>query len=86
MDLLTIKYTYIHTYIYTEGEPEGKSKGFIWNLQNKLRSTGWLNLLADAMHNFTDGIAIGMYVWMHVCMYVCTKLCAVSRSESIKIC
>ena len=49
----------------TEGEPEVKSKGLLWNLQNKLRSTGWLNLLADAMHNFTDGIAIGSYV----CMY-----------------
>jgi zinc transporter 7 len=31
------------------------SKGFF----GKLAATGWLNLLADSMHNFTDGIAIG---------------------------
>lgn len=26
---------------------------------SKLQSSGWLNLFADSMHNFTDGIAIG---------------------------
>ena len=29
------------------------------NWKDKLSSSGWLNLLADTMHNFTDGIAIG---------------------------
>jgi len=36
-----------------------EGKGFLWSLQNKLRAAGWLNLLADSMHNFTDGIALG---------------------------
>ena len=26
---------------------------------SKLSASGWLNLLADSMHNFTDGIALG---------------------------
>ena len=26
---------------------------------SKLNPSGWLNLLADSMHNFTDGIALG---------------------------
>ena len=34
-------------------------KGLLWRLQNTLRAAGGLNLLADSMHNFTDGIAIG---------------------------
>jgi hypothetical protein len=63
--------TYIHLFfINTEVTTAGKGKGLLWNLQNKLQSTGWLNLLADAMHNFTDGIAIGIFV-LYVCMYVC---------------
>jgi zinc transporter 7 len=28
-------------------------------MQTHLQASGWLNLLADSMHNFTDGIAIG---------------------------
>ena len=28
-------------------------------MQLHLHATGWLNLLADSMHNFTDGIALG---------------------------
>ena len=28
-------------------------------MQTQLHTTGWLNLLADSMHNFTDGIALG---------------------------
>lgn len=27
---------------------------------SRLTASGWLNLLADSMHNFTDGIALGM--------------------------
>lgn len=34
-------------------------KGFFATLKHKLAAAGWLNLLADSMHNFTDGIAIG---------------------------
>ena len=28
-------------------------------MQANLKASGWLNLIADSMHNFTDGIAIG---------------------------
>lgn len=28
-------------------------------MQSQLKASGWLNLFADSMHNFTDGIAIG---------------------------
>jgi zinc transporter 7 len=28
-------------------------------MRTKLLASGWLNLLADSMHNFTDGIALG---------------------------
>lgn len=34
------------------------STGFLPSF-SKLSAAGWLNLLADSMHNFTDGIAIG---------------------------
>ncbi len=30
-----------------------------FSLFSKLTASGWINLLADSMHNFTDGIAIG---------------------------
>ena len=36
----------------------GSSVGFMPSF-SKLSAAGWLNLLADSMHNFTDGIAIG---------------------------
>jgi len=39
-----------------------EARGFLWSLQNKLQAAGWLNLLADSMHNFTDGIALGMLI------------------------
>lgn len=29
------------------------------SIVERISTTGWLNLLADSMHNFTDGIAIG---------------------------
>jgi zinc transporter 7 len=35
------------------------SSGSLFSSFSKLAVSGWLNLLADAMHNFTDGIAIG---------------------------
>lgn len=38
---------------------EEEGRGFLWSLRNKLQAAGWLNLLADSMHNFTDGIALG---------------------------
>jgi len=32
----------------------------LWQaMRHSLQTAGWLNLLADSMHNFTDGIAIG---------------------------
>ena len=34
--------------------------GTVWeSLTTHLSASGWLNLLADSMHNFTDGIALG---------------------------
>jgi zinc transporter ZupT len=36
----------------------GNSPNFLPSF-SKLSAAGWLNLLADSMHNFTDGIAIG---------------------------
>ena len=39
----------------------------------KLNPSGWLNLLADSMHNFTDGIALGtdvLSLLFTVCFYV----------------
>jgi zinc transporter ZupT len=35
--------------------PEKSSRG----LFDRITASGYLNLLADSMHNFTDGIAIG---------------------------
>jgi zinc transporter ZupT len=41
------------------------------NVFNKLSASGWLNLLADSMHNFTDGIAIGNTLfYIYVCRHV----------------
>ena len=34
---------------------------------SKLSPSGWLNLVADSMHNFTDGIALGTYVRSEKC-------------------
>jgi solute carrier family 39 (zinc transporter), member 7 len=48
-----------------EEEDEGDSKtrstggGLFSVMQHNLKPSGWLNLLADGMHNFTDGIAVG---------------------------
>lgn len=39
--------------------PTMTPKGWFAMIRQKLATTGWLNLLADSMHNFTDGIAIG---------------------------
>jgi zinc transporter 7 len=35
------------------------SSSLLQAMREKLQASGWLNLLADSMHNFTDGIAIG---------------------------
>jgi zinc transporter 7 len=35
------------------------SSSSTWNIFRKLEGSGWLNLVADSMHNFTDGLAIG---------------------------
>lgn len=35
------------------------SSGYIQSIFGKISTSGWLNLIADSMHNFTDGIAIG---------------------------
>jgi zinc transporter ZupT len=41
------------------------------NVFNKLSASGWLNLLADSMHNFTDGIAIGIiHLYINICIYI----------------
>jgi Sec-independent protein translocase protein TatA len=38
------------------------------NIFNKLSASGWLNLLADSMHNFTDGVAIGK-IYQFTCIH-----------------
>lgn len=35
------------------------NKSLFQAMQSQLKASGWLNLFADSMHNFTDGIAIG---------------------------
>ena len=36
------------------------ANGSLWiAMSTHLAATGWLNLIADSMHNFTDGVAIG---------------------------
>lgn len=47
-----------HTDVYTSKSKE-ESKSLLSVMTENLKAPGWLNLLADAMHNFTDGIAIG---------------------------
>lgn len=36
-----------------------QNPGYIQSIFRKISTSGWLNLMADSMHNFTDGIAIG---------------------------
>jgi hypothetical protein len=44
-----------------------------------------MNLLADSMHNFTDGIAIGnihLYIYMYADMYIYMNM---DRYECIRV-
>ena len=52
-----------HTHSLMHGVNEKGSEfndtGLFSTLLSQLQPAGWLNLLADSMHNFTDGLAIG---------------------------
>jgi zinc transporter 7 len=37
----------------------GGAGGGLWASLSRLSAKGWLNLLADGLHNFTDGVALG---------------------------
>lgn len=45
--------------IPTKHQSAGNTSSWVPSIFTKLQSSGWLNLFADSMHNFTDGIAIG---------------------------
>ena len=44
----------------TQVNVQEDSDGAFISVFKKLEGAGWLNLIADAMHNFTDGIAVGV--------------------------
>ncbi len=54
-----------HSHSHSHGENDKKdstqavSDAHSDSWVSKLTASGWLNLLADSMHNFTDGVAIG---------------------------
>lgn len=64
-----------HSHSHAKGEDKGgidmngkdkiivKNTGTLYFFPSfsKLSPSGWLNLLADSMHNFTDGIALGKF-------------------------
>jgi solute carrier family 39 (zinc transporter), member 7 len=50
-------YSHDHSHPQDTSLQQGAADKKGWS--QRLKASGWLNLLVDAMHNFTDGIAIG---------------------------
>jgi zinc transporter ZupT len=49
-----------HSHLMARGPgPDDKDGNSVWGFWARLSAAGWLNLLADSMHNFTDGVALG---------------------------